>query len=248
MGIPSVASIQFLVNYVRLCWHRQRRLSASRLWWLWLLTILIHLLLSVSTVVLSEPVVREEAEVVICLPHSPERPYLVGVVALLLVLRPGESSPFPWLRWRARLVVRRRRLVDMSLDELLALLPPGVRTIAWLVERLTRSQMVKLLAAIPILYPILAELDVEAIIDKHCPTEAEVNIGAVIVILCLNRLTASLLNAVDILEQRSIPRLKVCSTRETLLDFARSRKHLDHCRYFTTEVRQEQSTLLRFAL
>jgi transposase len=58
------------------------------------------------------------------------------------------------------------------------------------VDRLTRSQVVKLLAAIPILYPILAELDVEAIIDKYCPTEADVNIGTVIVILCLNRLTA----------------------------------------------------------
>jgi len=36
----------------------------------------------------------------------------------------------------------------------------------------------------------LTELDVEAIIDKRCPTEAEVNIGAAIVVLCLNRLTA----------------------------------------------------------
>jgi transposase len=78
----------------------------------------------------------------------------------------------------------------MSLKELLALLPPGIRTIAQLVDWLTRSQVVKLLAAIPILYPILAELEVEAIIDKYCPTEAEVNIGTVTVILCLNRLTA----------------------------------------------------------
>jgi len=190
MGIPSVASIQFLVNYVRLCWHRQRRLSTSRLWWLWLLTILIHLFISVSAVSLPEAVATGEVEVVIQARRPCERFYLTGVVVLLLVLRPGEASPFPWLRWRARLVVRRRRLADMSLDELLALLPPGVRTIAQLVDWLTRSQMVKLLAAIPILYPILAELDVEAIIDRYCPTEAEVNIGAVIVILCLNRLIA----------------------------------------------------------
>lgn len=66
-------------------------------------------------------------------------------------------------------------------------MPPGVRTIARLVDWLTRSQMVKLLAAIPILYPILVELDVEAIIDRYCPTEAEVNIGAVIVILSLRQ-------------------------------------------------------------
>jgi hypothetical protein len=111
-------------------------------------------------------------------------------VTLLLILHPGEGSAFPWLYWRVRLVVRRRRLADMTLDELLALLPAGVRTIAQLVDWLTRSQLAKLLAAIPILYPILAELEVEAIIDQYCPTEAEVNIGAVIVILCLNRLTA----------------------------------------------------------
>lgn len=115
---------------------------------------------------------------------------LAEAVVLLLILQPGEVPPFPWLRWRVRLVVRRRRLADMTLEELLALLPSGVRTIAQFVDWLTRSQVTKLLAAIPILYPILAELDVEAIIDQCCPTEAEVNIGAVIVVLCLNRLTA----------------------------------------------------------
>jgi transposase len=55
---------------------------------------------------------------------------------------------------------------------------------------LTQSQMAKLLCAIPVLYPILAELKVEEIIDQYCPTEAEVNIGTVIIILCLNRLVS----------------------------------------------------------
>lgn len=190
MDIPSVPSIQFLVNCVSLCWHRQRQLPASCLWWLWLVTILIHLLLSVSIVALPGPEAMGEAVVTIRTPWLPEWAYLTGAVTLLLILRPGEVSAFPWLRWRVRLVVRRRRLADMTLDQLLALLPSGVRTIAQLVDWLTRSQMVKLLAATPILYPILAELGVEAVIDKYCPTEAEVNIGAVIVILCLNRLTA----------------------------------------------------------
>ena len=112
------------------------------------------------------------------------------LTVLLLILRPSETPPFPWRRWQVRLVVRRQRLANMTLDDLLALLPPGVRTIAQLVDWLTRSQVAKLLAAIPILYPILAELDVEAIIDQYCPTEAEINVGAVIVVLCLNRLTA----------------------------------------------------------
>ena len=47
--------------------------------------------------------------------------------------------------------------------------------------------MAKLPCAIPVLYPILAELEVGAIIDQYCPTKAGVNIGAVIIILCLNR-------------------------------------------------------------
>jgi transposase len=190
MDMPSVPTIQFLVNYVNLCWHRQRRLPASRLWWLWLLTIVIHLWLTISTLTMASSTPGLGDQPAISTRWSAERPYLVGGVVLMLVLRPSEASPFPWLRWRIRLAIRRRRLTDMSLEELLALLPAGIRTIAHLVDWLTRSQMVKLLAAIPILYPILAELDVEAIIDKYCPTEAEVNIGTVILIVCLNRLTA----------------------------------------------------------
>ena len=186
MDIPSVASIRPLVNWVTRCWYRQRRLPAARLWWLWLITILIHLFLLISGIVLSPSIAPAEGLTW----RSPSGSWVGGLTVLLLILRPGEAPLFPWRRWRVRLVVRRRRLADMTLDDLLALLPPGVRTIAQLVDWLTRSQVAKLLAAIPILYPILAELDVEAIIDQCCPTEAEVNIGAVIVVLCLNRLTA----------------------------------------------------------
>ncbi len=190
MYIPSVASIEPLVKWLTLCWYRQRRLSAAQLWWLWLITILIHLFLLVSGVILSPSVASAEGPSDGSAWRLPAGSWQVGLVVLLLILQPGEAPPFPWLCFRVRWVVRRRRLANMTLEQLLAWLPPGVRTIAQLVDWLTRSQMVKLLAAIPILYPILAELDVEAIIDKYCPTEAEVNIGAVIVILCLNRLTA----------------------------------------------------------
>jgi len=189
MYIPSVASIQPLVKWLALCWYRQRRLSAAQLWWLWLITILIHLLL-VSGVMLSPPGAPAEGPGDDSAWRLPPGSWPIGLVLLLLVLQPDEAPPFPWLRFRVRRVVRRRRLADMTLEELLALLPPGVRTIAQVVDWLTRSQMVKLLAAILILYPILVELDVEAIIDRYCPTEAEVNIGVVIVILCLNRLIA----------------------------------------------------------
>lgn len=152
--------------------------------------IALKLFFSVSIVALPEPVATGEAVVVISAWRLSEWPELAGVVVLLLILRSGEMPSFPWLRWRVWLVVRRRRLADMTLEELLALLPPGVRTIVQFVDWLTRSQVTKLLAAIPILYLILAKLDVEAIIDQCCPTEAKVNIGAVIVVLCLNRLTA----------------------------------------------------------
>ncbi len=191
MDMPSVPTIQFFVNCVSLCWHRQRRLPGSRLWWLWLLTVVIHLGLTLSPLARIPAATGTRDQAALSTRWLAEGPFLVGGVVLILVLRPGEPSPFPWLRrWRVRLVVRRRRVGDMNLEELLTLLPAGIRTIAQLVDRLTRSQMVKLLAAIPVLYPILAELEVEAIIDKYCPTEADVNIGTVIVILCLNRLTA----------------------------------------------------------
>lgn len=88
----------------------------------------------------------------------------------------------------------------MTLEELLAWLPSGVGTLVQGVDWLIRSQVVKLPAAIPLLCPILAELDVEAISDKDCPTEAQVNtcacpgtggagMGRGLVILCLPRLT-----------------------------------------------------------
>jgi transposase len=116
----------------------------------------------------------------------------MGWLMLVLVLHPSEFTAFPWRLYRVGWRVRRRRLADMSIGELLALLPPGVRTIAQMVDMLTRSQMAKLLCAIPVIYPILVELKVEEIIDRYCPTQAEINIGAVIIILCLNRLVSPL--------------------------------------------------------
>jgi transposase len=177
-----------------MAWQRVRHLPAAPLWWLWLATIVIHLLFLVSGAVVprSEVVVREGIHAPVLRDTPVPRPVMEGIgwLILLLVLCPGEGSPFPWILYRVRWVVRRRRLADLTFDELLAVLPSGVRTIAQLVDWLTRSQMAKLLCAIPVLYPILVELEVEAIVDKYCPTKGEVNIGAVVIILCLNRLAA----------------------------------------------------------
>lgn len=185
--IEVMKALRQLAGWITQHGYRWHRLPAGWLWWLWWLTILIHLFLLVSGVAVLPATPPEGPSIGAGWPLAPT--WQAGVVILALILQPGERPPFPWRHWRIRWRMRRRRLADLSQAELLALLPPGGRTIAQLVDRLTRSQMAKLLAAIPILYPILAELDVEAVIDKYCPTQAEVNIGTVIVILCLNRLT-----------------------------------------------------------
>ena len=110
MDIPSVASIRSLVKWVTLCWYRQRRVPAVRLWWLWLITILIHLFLLVSGVVLPPSVAPAEGRSDGSTWRLPSGSWVGGLAILLLILRPGEAPLFPWLRWRVRLVVRRRRL------------------------------------------------------------------------------------------------------------------------------------------
>ncbi len=194
MDIPSVSLMRPWGNQVYQVWQRLRRLPAGVLWWLWLVTIVIHLLFLLGGAVTQpkELVSPNEARV----SEGRVRSKLwsvaqgMGWFVLMLVLSPGEHAPFPWRLYRVRWRVRRRRLSDLSIEELLALLPVGTRTIAQVVDWLTRSQMAKLLCAIPVLYPILAELKVEEVIDKYCSTEREVNIGTVIIILCINRLIA----------------------------------------------------------
>jgi len=153
-------------------------------WWLWAATVGIHLLLLVGVIMLS-PAEMGDTSV----------PVLMSVGMLntaLLTRRPRDVHPFPWQRYQVRvqIVVRRRRMSELSMQELLSILPPGVRTVAQLVDWLTRHQTVKLLASLPLLYPILTELKVEEIINRLCPTEAEYPIGVVVVVLCLNRLIA----------------------------------------------------------
>jgi transposase len=194
MDVFSISLLQPLVNRVYLGWRRLGRLPAAALWWLWLATIVVHLLCLGGDISFpSEGATTCQAEAPVLSVSPSLGAVLQGtgwLLLLVMVRRSNEASPFPWLRYRVRWVVRRRRLADLSFEELLAALPPGVRPIAQLVDWLTRSQIAKLLCAIPVLYPILAELEVEKIIDKYCPTEAEVNLGAVVLILCLNRLVA----------------------------------------------------------
>ena len=61
-----------------------------------------------------------------------------------------------------------------------------------IVDRLTASQLRYKLGALPILYALLQTLEVERIINHHCPTKREVGHGAVTIILILNRLVLPL--------------------------------------------------------
>jgi len=66
----------------------------------------------------------------------------------------------------------------------------GALTLAQLVDLLTQSQLRRHLGALPVLYALLEVLKVREIINRHCPTAAEVDHGSVAVVLILNRLMA----------------------------------------------------------
>jgi hypothetical protein len=69
------------------------------------------------------------------------------------------------------------------------LLLRGALTLATVVDWRTRAQLRRQLGALPVLYRLLELLDVRQIINRYCPTAAQVDHGAVVV-LVLNRLMA----------------------------------------------------------
>jgi len=66
----------------------------------------------------------------------------------------------------------------------------GAVTMAILVDALTRAQLRRQLDALPVLYALLEVLHVREIVNRYCPSDAQVDHGAVAVVLILNRLTA----------------------------------------------------------
>ncbi len=55
---------------------------------------------------------------------------------------------------------------------------------------LTRAQLRRHLGALPVLYGLLEVLQVREIVNRHCPTAAEVDHGTVAMVLIINRLVA----------------------------------------------------------
>jgi len=105
---------------------------------------------------------------------------------------------FPWQpqhrvrkwAWRHYCRLRRahRRAVWVARFARLAL--TGALSMAGIVDLLTQAQLRRHLGALPVLYALLNVLRVRQIINRHCPTAAEVDHGTVAMVLILNRLMA----------------------------------------------------------
>lgn len=109
---------------------------------------------------------------------------------------------FPWLpgyRWRKQAVrayqrwcraYRWARYRLWQARQLARLARWGVLNLAWVVDRLTASQLRRQMGALPVLYTVLTELGVAAIVEQYCPSRSEVGHGTVVLVLVLNRLHA----------------------------------------------------------
>ena len=107
-----------------------------------------------------------------------------------------EGALFPWrsrYRWKKwawrryrRMRQRTRRARQVAGVARLAL--RGMVPMAQVVDWLTASQLRYQLGALPVLYALLETLNVRVIINRHCPTRAEVDHGTVALVMILNRL------------------------------------------------------------
>jgi transposase len=122
----------------------------------------------------------------------PDLPALPGVVTHDL-----ENGPlFPWhprhrwrrKAWRRYYVWRRAHRRAVWIARLARLALTGALTLAQLLDLVTQSQVRRHLGALPVLYALLETLQVRDIINRHCPTRAQVGHGTVALVLILNRL------------------------------------------------------------
>ncbi|MGD8465900.1 MAG: IS1634 family transposase [Anaerolineae bacterium] len=126
----------------------------------------------------------------------PDLPALPAVVTH----DPGNGPLFSWhprhrwrkWAWRRYCALRRAHRRAAWTARLARLALTGALTLAHVVDLLVRSQMRKHLGALPVLYALLETLQVRDIINRHCPTRAQVKHGSVALVLILNRLTMPL--------------------------------------------------------
>ncbi len=121
-----------------------------------------------------------------------------NIVALLVVPPPAPGTTFPWQphgRWRKWAGLRYRAAQRAYQRAVWAArgarrLLGGALTMAAVVDWLTRAQLRRHLGALPVLYRLLEILNVRQIINRYCPCAGQVDYGAVVVVLVLNRLMA----------------------------------------------------------
>lgn len=118
------------------------------------------------------------------------------MVALLVVPPSVHGAPWPlrrrWRKWAVAHYQAAQRTYWRAVWAARGarLLLRGALTMAAVVDWLTRAQLRRQLGALPVLYRLLEILDVRRIINRHCPSATQVDHGAVVVVLVLNRLMA----------------------------------------------------------
>ncbi|MBM4464332.1 MAG: IS1634 family transposase [Chloroflexi bacterium] len=151
-------------------------------WLIWAMACLVFLALPEQAVVGAGPVIG--------------LPALAGVVTH----DPRNGPLFPWQprhrwrkwAWRRYCALRQAHRRAVWTAHLARLALTGALTFAQLVDLVTHSQLRRHLGALPVLYALLEVLRVREIINRHCPTKAEVDHGTVAMVLVLNRLTMPL--------------------------------------------------------
>lgn len=124
-------------------------------------------------------------------------PEVAPAPAVGVVLQEEEEEMlFPWRSryrwkkwaWRHYQAWRQRTRRARQVAGLARLALRGMMPMAQVVDWLTASQLRYQLGALPVLYALLETLQVREIINRHCPTQAEVDHGTVALVLILNRL------------------------------------------------------------
>lgn len=118
--------------------------------------------------------------------------------ALFPWLRAGRGRKWAWLHYQAacRVYARWRWAARLAYVRAVwaagvaRLLLTGALSMAVVVDALTRAQLRRQLGAVPVLYAMLEILQVREIVNRYCPSEAQVDQGTVAMVLILNRLMA----------------------------------------------------------
>ena len=156
----------------------ESRQTQILVWLIWAIACLVFLVLPEQAVVGDGPVIG--------------LPSLAGVVTH----DPRNGPLFPWQprhrwrkwAWQRYCALRRTHRRAVWVARLARLALTGALTLAQLVDLVTHSQLRRHLGALPVLYALLEVLRVREIINRHCPTKAEVDYGTVAMVLVLNRL------------------------------------------------------------